>query len=245
MTALVHSELLKLRTTRLVPGLLIGFVGLIALYVGAVVSQTGVVELELTPEAPFGAAAAAVIFVLLLGITVTAGEYRHGTITATFLVSPVRERVLAAKLIAALVLGLVFAVVGAAANVLVAALALELKGADVSPLDEPAAELLGATLLGCALWATLGAAIGAVTRNQVSAIVGAMIWFLIAEPLAGALVGNLLYDDAARYLPGSALGQIFGEEGGFSRLGGALVTLGWIAAIGALGTVLVVQDDVS
>lgn len=245
MIALVHSELLKLRTTRLVPGLLIGFVGLIALYVGAVVSQTSATELEVSPDAPFGAAAAAVIFVLLLGITVTAGEYRHGTITATFLVTPVRERVLAGKLIAALILGLVFAVVGAAANVLLAVPALELKEADVSPLDGPAAELLGATLLGCALWATFGAAIGAVTRNQVSAIVGAMVWFFIAEPLAGALIGNLVYEDVARYLPGSALAQIFGDEGGFSRLGGTVVTLGWIAGIGAIGAVLVVRDDVS
>jgi hypothetical protein len=123
--------------------------------------------------------------------------------------------------------------------------ALELKGADVSPFDEPAAELLGATLLACGLWATLGAAIGAVTRNQVSAIVGATVWFLIAEPLAGALVGNLVDEDFARYLPGSALGQIFGEEGGFSRLGGTLITLGWIAGVGAIGAVLVVREDVT
>ncbi|HKH29974.1 MAG TPA: hypothetical protein VKA45_02865, partial [Gaiellaceae bacterium] len=80
MTALVKSELLKLRTTRLVPGLLVAFLGLIVLYVVAVVSQTDVTDLRLSPEAPFGAAAAAVILVLMLGVTVTAGEYRHGTI---------------------------------------------------------------------------------------------------------------------------------------------------------------------
>ena len=71
---------------------------------------------------------AAVILVLLLGVTVTAGEYRHGTITATFLVTPVRERVLVAKLIAALLLGFAFAVAGVVVNVLVGWLALQAKG---------------------------------------------------------------------------------------------------------------------
>jgi ABC-2 type transport system permease protein len=245
VTALVRSELLKLRTTRLVPGLLLGFVGLIVLYVGAVVSQTSEADLELTPDAPFGGAAGAVILVLLLGITVTAGEYRHGTITATFLVCPVRERVLAAKLVAALLLGLAFAVAGVAANVLIGWPAVLAKGADVSPLDSEAVEVLGATLLACALWAALGAALGSVTRNQVSAIVGAVVWFLIAEPLVGAVVGELVYEDVGRYLPASAIGQIFGEEGGFSRAGGALVTLGWIAGVGALGTLLTLREDVT
>ncbi len=240
MTALVRAEILKLRTTRLVPGLLIGFLGLIVLYVLAVVSQNSVTDLELSPEAPFAAAAAAVILVLLLGVTVTAGEYRHGTITATFLATPVRERVLVAKLIAALLLGFAFAVAGVVVNVLVGWLAVEAKGADVSPLDGPVTEVLGATLLGCALWSALGAAIGAVTRNQVSAIVAPVVWFLIAEPLFGSLV-----DVFGRYLPGAALGAIFEGDGDLTRTGGVLASLGWIAVIGAVGAVLVVRDDVS
>jgi ABC-2 type transport system permease protein len=240
VTALVRAEILKLRTTRLVPGLLIGFLGLIVLYVLAVVSQTTVNDLEASPEGTFAAAATAVILVLLLGVTVTAGEYRHGTITATFLVAPVRERVLLAKLFAALVLGFAFAVAGVVVNVVVGWLAIEAKGADVSPFDGPVTEVLGATLLGCALWSALGAAIGAVTRNQVSAIVAPVVWFLIAEPLFGSLV-----DDYDRYLPGAALGAIFEGDGDLSRTGGILASLVWIGVIGAIGAFFVVRDDVS
>ena len=240
MTALVKSEVLKLRTTRLVPGLLYAFLALIVLYVLAIVSQTDATDLRLTPETPFAAAAAAVILVLMLGVTVTAGEYRHGTITATFLVAPRRERVLLAKLVTALLLGFAFAVAGVVVNVVVAWLALQAKGADVSPFDGPVTEILGATLLGCALWSALGAAIGAVTRNQVSAIVAAVAWFLIAEPLFGALL-----DSYGRYLPGAALGAIFHGDGDLSRAGGVLASLGWIAFIGAVGAVLAVRDDVS
>jgi ABC-2 type transport system permease protein len=240
MTALVKSEVLKLRTTRLVPGLLYAFLGLIVLYVFAFVSQTSATDIRLSPEGPFAAAAAAVILVLMLGVTVTAGEYRHGTITATFLVAPRRERVLLAKLVTALLLGFAFAVAGVVVNVVVGWLAVEAKGADVSPFDGAVTEILGATLLGCALWSALGAAIGAVTRNQVSAIVAAVVWFLIAEPLFGSLL-----DDYGRYLPGTALGAIFEGDGDLSRTGGVLASLAWIAAIGAVGAVLVVRDDVS
>jgi ABC-2 type transport system permease protein len=240
VTALIHAELLKLRTTRLVPGLLLGLVGLVVLFVVAHVTQNSAEALDASPEDAFSGAAAAVILVLLVGVTVTAGEWRHNTITATLLVAPVRERVLAAKLVAALVMGFAFGVAAIAVNVLIAWPALSAKGAQVSPFDEPAMKVLGATLLGCALWAALGAAVGAVTRNQVSAIVGAVVWFLIAEPLVGSLL-----DDVGRYLPGAALGDIFGNGGGLSRLGGTAVSLAWIAAIGAVGAVLVVRDDVS
>jgi ABC-2 type transport system permease protein len=240
MTGLVKSEVVKLRTTRLVPGLLYAFLGLIVLYVVAAVSQTSVTDLRLSPEAPFGAAAAAVILVLMLGVTVTAGEYRHGTITATFLVSPRRERVLLAKLVAAILLGLAFAAAGVVVNLVVGWLALEVKDAGVSPFDGSVREILGATLIGCALWSALGAAIGAVTRNQVTAIVAAVIWFLIAEPLVGTLL-----DQYGDYLPGAALGAIFDGHDGLSRAGGILASLAWIAAIGAVGAFLAVRDDVS
>jgi len=237
--ALVRSELLKLQKTRLVPGLVLGFLGLIVLYVVAMVSQTQARDLELSPGDPFAASAFAVFLVLLLGVTVTAGEYRHGTITATFLATPVRERVLVAKLIAAILLGFAVAVAGIVVNVSLAWIALGLKDVDISPFDSEPIEVLGATLVACALWSALGAAVGAVTRNQVSAIVGPLIWFLIAEPLFGTLI-----DDRARYLPGAALGAIFGD-GDLSRGGGVLVSLAWIAAVGAIGAVLVVRDDVS
>jgi ABC-2 type transport system permease protein len=240
MTALVRSEILKLRTTRLVPGLLYAFLGLIALYVVAFVSQTDATDIRLSPEGPFAAAAVAVILVLILGVTVTAGEYRHGTITATFLVAPRRERVLLAKLVAALLLGFAFALAAVVVNVALGWLAVELKDADVSPFDGAVTEMLGATLIGCSLWSALGAAIGAVTRNQVTAIVSAVIWFLIAEPLFGSLL-----DDYGRYLPGAALGAIFEGDGELSRTGGILASLGWIAVLGLVGAVRVIRDDVT
>ena len=47
------------------------------------------------------AASSGALLLLVIGILMTAGEFRHGTATATFLISPYRRRVIGAKLAAA------------------------------------------------------------------------------------------------------------------------------------------------
>ena len=40
------------------------------------------------------------VIVLIIGILIMGGEFRHGTVTSTFLISPKRGRVVGAKLVA-------------------------------------------------------------------------------------------------------------------------------------------------
>jgi ABC-type transport system involved in multi-copper enzyme maturation permease subunit len=57
------------------------------------------------------------IFVIILGIMLMAGEYRHGTAVATFLTRPKREVVLAAKLGIAAIVGAVFMLISVWASI--------------------------------------------------------------------------------------------------------------------------------
>ena len=50
------------------------------------------------------------MLVLLIGIMVMAGEFRFNTITSTFLITPERKRVVAAKLAASSLVGIAIAV---------------------------------------------------------------------------------------------------------------------------------------
>ena len=99
MTALLSSELLKLRTTRTAFGFLVATV-LLTVGIGAAtfatITVTGKEDLE---DALAGAGFVSALL-LVLGIVAATGEYRHGTITSSLLASPVRTRFLSAKVLA-------------------------------------------------------------------------------------------------------------------------------------------------
>ena len=107
MRQLVHSELLKIRTLRaywwLALTLLLGVPVLIAVNIVTVGDVPGRLNTSEGVRNVFSGASPPVM--LIMGIMLVAGEFRHGTATATFLASPIRSRVLAAKLIAAALLG--------------------------------------------------------------------------------------------------------------------------------------------
>jgi hypothetical protein len=113
-------------------------------------------------------------------------EYRHGTITTTFLIKSRRVRVLAAKLASAAICGVVFALVAVATA---AAVALPWLAARDEPLalDGQPLETVGRVVLASVFSALLAAAIGGIAQNQVGAIVGVFVWFLVVESLVAVL----------------------------------------------------------
>jgi ABC-type transport system involved in multi-copper enzyme maturation permease subunit len=241
---LFDAELLKLRTTRVT--YVLG--GVVALLAG--ITAAGFVAgdalgddpaLDLARGASFGAT-----FVTVVGILLVTNEYRHGTIASTFLVAPHRERVLVAKLAAAVVAGALYAFLAVAT---VAAVALPWLAArdDALPLDAQALEAVGLLLVMFALSAALGAAVGAIIRNQVGAIVATLLWFLVVEPLVALLVALLRGDisdqaEISRYLPGAALSAIVGESG--LRIGPAIALAStYVAALAVVGAVAMVRRD--
>lgn len=141
----------------------------------------------------------AATFVLLLGIIAMTGEFRHMTITSTFLATPRRGRVLVGKMLLFGAIGVGVAVLALAAVLVTTIVAL--LPFDHAPVTASAvlSVLVGAAI-GLALYAVLGVSLGSVITNQVAAIVVALLWVLLIEPLLG-----LAFPDVARWLPGGAL----------------------------------------
>src|SRR5882757_370651 len=99
MTKLIRAELLKARATR-------SFWALGIIAVAFCVAWTALdVYVFLQPggqvEDAYGMAQQGYIFAMVLGIHMTAGEYRHKTITWAYLVTPRRGYVITAKLVSA------------------------------------------------------------------------------------------------------------------------------------------------
>lgn len=241
MSNLLRAEALKLRTTRAPYALLLALLLMSALAAAAVVGADGLDEIE--REIGVGdAAEVSSILAVMLGILLVTNEFRHGTITPTFLITPVREKVVAAKHVVGGIAGLV---AGVAAAVVAFAIAVPWLAARDEPLDGGEVVLAALRLVGSfGLHALLGVAIGTLLRGQIAAIIATFAWFFVVEPLLWGL-GELVDVDLMPYLPGSALDAIVSADDGelLAPGWGALLSVGYIALLTGVGTWLMVRRD--
>jgi len=154
----------------------------------------------------------AVLFAALLGALSFTSETRHGTIRPTFLISPKRGRVVAAKLWTSAFIGGGFGFTASALATSVGTAALRARGIDIRLDAGDYTLLLGGAAVAAALWAAIGVALGAIIRNQVPTLIGMCAWILFVE---GLLVGDVAgIADVGRFAPGAAAAAITGQDPG-------------------------------
>jgi ABC-2 type transport system permease protein len=249
MTRLVHSELLKLRTTRTARVLLTlaaagtaALVAIVLLLAGRpgqpALGPDALRLLVLVPAQPLTLAA------LVLGVLGMAGELRHGTATSTFLVTPKRGRVVAAKLAAAAVTGLAMAAASSAAVLAVGLPWLRAKGIDVAIADAGVAARVAGLAVAVALYAVLGTGLGALLRNQVAAVVVGLLWW--TQGVERVLTGILHQPGLERWLPkGAASALTAPGDGTLPMWAGALVFAAYGLGLALLGGRLVARRDLT
>jgi ABC-2 type transport system permease protein len=249
VTAIVRSELLKIRTTRGWWAYLLVLVGLVGIGTAAEVGSRSVderrgLDFQLALVDLIGITS---LLAIILGITMVTTEFRHGTITPTLLATPGRERVLAAKAVAGVLVAVLFAVLAILVVVVVASIWTGIDGGQLALTDGEVVERAGKTLLGVVLWLLLGIAIGSVVHSQVTALVGTLVWLFLVETLLVGLLGLLDAEGIGEYLPFHALDGADGTGGdNLLAYGPALaVTCGWIALLGAAGFVRTRRRDIT
>jgi ABC-2 type transport system permease protein len=212
MTNLLRAEVLKLRTTRTPWVLLAATVAVSALAVAGAV--LGGVAVGLSHESASGVrsvlvnAANGAIFVLVLGVIISAGEFRQGTATDTFLTTPRRWRVIAVKLVVAGLAGLVFGALAAGVSIGIADLTYRMRGLTFPVGSSAVWSTLGGAALYAMLFGAIGSATGSLVRNQVVAVVGWLAWILVVEHVATQLM-----PDIGRWLPAAAGRALLGRAG--------------------------------
>jgi hypothetical protein len=205
------------------------------------------------------------IFPVLIGALSVTQEYRHKTITPTFLAEPRRAVVMGAKLIAAIPMGLVYGAASLAAVVIPVAVVFIGFGQPTGLDSWEAWGLFGRSLLAMSIWAVLGVGVGILVHNQVAAIVGVLVFTQVLEPtlaigaaLAEASMGAGGWTKILNFLPSSAGGSIqapsfssmdmgmgMTDAGGLSWGWAALVLLGWAALLAGSGYLFTWRRDVS
>ena len=258
MISLLTSEWRKAATTKVMWGLIIAAILFACLQVALLILLRPSAARDLPSGALLtnpdyitniiGSAGSSAFLALILGIIGMTAEYRHLTITATFLASPRRSNVLIAKTILYLLIGAVMGAVTFAASLGLAVVLLA--GREHAPINgDQALQILGGVVLGFAVYAILGVAVGALVRVQVAAVIGALAFTLIAEPLLG-----IFFDWAGRWLPGGALRAVLQATSASGRgltgdllpvWAGALVLIGYAVVFGVVASATTMRRDIT
>jgi ABC-2 type transport system permease protein len=249
MIGLIRAEFTKLGTTRLIYGMAAAMAGFALLTVVAGIAyagQDGSPSLS-ADSLPMIVAAPVTLLsgvALLLGILGMTGEFRHQTATQTFLVTPDRGRVVAAKLVAYPLAGIALALAILAFTAAVATGWLAAKGMTPSLLDARLGRVLVGAVLAAGLCGLVGVGVAALVRNQVAALVSVLVWVLVVEGLLLSLLNAP--SSLVKWLPSAAAAALTNPGGGhLSRLAGTLLLAGYALALALAGTRLVVRRDIT
>ena len=251
MKHLIHAELLKLRTTRMFYGNLLAAIAFVPFSLLIAIQTAGQPGANIPALDTSGgirnvmsAASAGSFIVLIIGVLIIAGEFRHHTATSTFLVTPDRGRVVKAKLAATTLVGAVLAVAVAALTLAIALPWLAAKHVDVDVLSGDVGFVLLGAMAATALSALVGVGVGCLIRNQTAAVAIALGWTMVVEGLLVSFVPEI-----GRWLPGGAVAALSGAatvEGGLLPMwGGALLLGAYGLAFAAAGTRFIQRSDIS
>jgi ABC-type transport system involved in multi-copper enzyme maturation permease subunit len=260
--ALVRSELRKVTSTRLWWGLLIGVVIYTAIQSGANAALAGQDPGAGQPRTPALDTAQAIrtvyagsafqgayIFAMILGITGMTGEYRYQTLTPTFLATPRRPRVVVAKMLAHLVVGIGYGMAAVLGALVVGGVVIAVRGFDLGYGADRLWASVGLAVIAVGLWTLLGIGIGTLIRNQVAAVLVAVFVTFLVEPLATFILSANDLDSIVQWLPTNASTALTSPGGGFvdylAWWVGGLVLLGYAALLAGLGVLLSTRRDVT
>lgn len=253
MRLLLSAEFRKLSTTRLWVWLLLAAAAITSLYVSL---QIAFADDPATWTQPLhtiqgqrtllaSAASAAAPLAAVLGAIGIAGEFRHRTATPTFLASPRRNRVIAAKLATYAITGGGYAIVCLGVAVAIGWPWLAADGIRLDVTDPDTLATLGGVIVAAATFGAIGVGLGALLRDQVATIVGLLVYLFVVEPILTA-VGSL--ETLTNYLPGPARNALTGTalttRTFLEPWEGAAVLLAYAAVAGGLGVLATMYRDV-
>lgn len=223
MLSAIRSEVRKVFTTRLWWGLGLGMAGFAALVAMGFAALLGSEQATGGPDSgqgnPFAEMTVGtaqliynagivqqmtILFPLALGVILITSEYRHKTISATFLSTPSRWTVLFSKMVAVAVVGVVYAVLHAAASLAGAVPIIALVKGQPTLLDDPQVwSSLGTGVIAFAVWALFGFGVGMLIHNQIAATLLAVGATLVVQIALNIVFTIKEWYGALKWIPGN------------------------------------------
>jgi ABC-2 type transport system permease protein len=253
MPRLLAGEFRKLFTTWLWLWLLLGAMAITALYASLDIAfsdapNTFTLPLS-TPQGQrtllaVGVGAAPLAAVLgAIGLT---GEFRHRTATTTFLATPHRARVVAAKLLTYALVGVGYGLAGIAVTIAIALPWLASKHLHLVVGGGAIAATLAGVTAAVATFGVLGVGLGALLREQVTAVAGLLLYLFVVERVLTSITALNRWTS---YLPGQAQEALVGSTLTKQRLlqpwQGGIVLAAYGLVLALAGIRLAIRRDVT
>lgn len=140
---------------------------------------------------------------LAAGVLLITNEYRHKTITSTFLATPSRWTVLISKMVALLPFGIILGVVHDLTSIGAASMIVKGKGEPLLLGNTEVQQTLGLVVLAMVVWLLLGFGFGMLVRNQVAAVMIAVGAAFILHIALNAFFAAKDWETPAKFLPGN------------------------------------------
>jgi ABC-2 type transport system permease protein len=198
-----------------------------------------------------------VLFVSLLGILLITNEYYHQTATTTFLTTPHRSRVVAAKLITGTFAGAGFWLFSLVINIVAGSIFLKTQGFGNELGEWPVIRAILLNLAAYAIWAVFGVGFGALIRSQIGATITATVLYLLGTTVA-QIVFQLIHSflikkdwvlTAQVIVPAIASSIMISPVKTFEQSPpqwvGAVMLIGYGVIAGLIGTLILRKRDIS
>ncbi|GAB1818349.1 ABC transporter permease [Herbidospora sp. RD11066] len=261
MTNLIRAELQKLFTTRLWWAMALVMFAFTAFGLAFLIASAGSAPANGAPGLPalddpawlplaLSFASGANIFTMILGIVLMTSEYRYQTITGTFLTTPKRGRVIAAKLGAGVIIGVFFAVISLLFTAVVSITAVLIGGGEIDLTSGRIPQLTIGVFATLVLYALFGIGLGALVRNQVAALIGGIVWAYVIESILAAFpalqpVGKWLPGGASQALLSIDIDTGLGQSNLLPAWGGALVLVGYAVVFAVVANLTTTRRDIT
>jgi ABC-2 type transport system permease protein len=256
MTAIIRSELLKIRTTA-VPWVLAGVAMVIeglfilTIFLGRQQGGPGYDVPHTTQELRnlLGSGFQGYLLSLLLGVLIVTTEFRHKTVTTSFLVTPGRTVFIAGKVLSAAILGALLGVLMLVVALVGGGITLGARGGSFPDLVGQIGSVTPGFVLVFILFAVLGVGIGSILTNQVAAIIVSLGWFIILQGILVALV-HATYKWVPTGAADAASNLTRGSRDGlqltlFNWWQGTLLMLAYGLGFALIGSLLISRRDIT
>ncbi len=241
---LVRSEIRKISTTKLQWGFVVMMMAVAAGTGTAIVLGTdadgskGFISTAEDQRSLLAFGGNAVIIAGLFGAIASARDYDHHTAVSMFLLSPRRHVALLAQYVAIFLVGGLLGLAGELLTLLAGLVALPVADFDFMMSFGAVARVIGASILGGAAGAVLGAGLGSMLRNSAAAATAAVLLLVIIPPLLAQTIND------ASWIPSTLLGVISGVVSEPGLLAALLVLIAWSFTAPALAIITVRRRDV-